>query len=205
MDHRHFFLSHLKDNISSFFFWVNYPPRCCMTHSGASDTIEKDWGRRHLAFCWRFSRTQYIKGGDPATRSRTATLLRLLVHQHATDKFLALLAKPWFDPLQLDAPMRVNSSRASPRLHSDGLTGGVCKEQGRIQRKISLLQAHHSAASPNLEIRNHSQTEAGMNSQPPILNHLPFPLTFIWTCTNDDLRLLGIPASRGRVAAPDPN
>jgi len=38
------------------------------------------------------------------------------------------------------------SARASPKVHSDGLTGGVCKEQGRIQRKIPQEQIHHSAA-----------------------------------------------------------
>jgi hypothetical protein len=56
-------------------------------------------------------------GGDPAAGSPTATLLRLL---------------PPCEPQVRHDPME----RASPKAHSDGATGGVCKEQGRIHRAM---------------------------------------------------------------------
>jgi hypothetical protein len=40
---------------------------------------------------------------------------------------LALLAKPRFD---------ITKNNASSRPYSGGLTGGVCKEQGHIHRKM---------------------------------------------------------------------
>ena len=58
-----------------------------------------------------------VLGGDPAAGSPTATLLRLLP---------PCLAKVRHD----------QQGRASPKLNSDGATGGVCKEQGRIHRAM---------------------------------------------------------------------
>ena len=58
-----------------------------------------------------------ILGGDPAAGSPTATLLRL---------------NPPHEP-QVRPPQ---NGKASPRARSGGLTGGVCKEQGRIHRAI---------------------------------------------------------------------
>jgi len=57
------------------------------------------------------------QGGDPATASATATLLRL---------------NP---PCEIQTRPSQNDI-ASPRPHSGGLTGGVCKEQGHIHRAI---------------------------------------------------------------------
>ncbi len=56
------------------------------------------------------------EGGDPAVGSPTATLLRL---------------SPPHSPLARPRPFR---NGASPRGRLGGLTGGVCKEQGRIHR-----------------------------------------------------------------------
>jgi len=42
------------------------------------------------------------------------------------------LAEGGFDPPYQVTPVR----RASPSLRSDGATGGVCKEQGRIHRTM---------------------------------------------------------------------
>ena len=56
-------------------------------------------------------------GGDPAAGSPTATLLRLLPPRGA-----------WIRRGPMD--------HASPRPHSGGATGGVCKEQGRIHRAM---------------------------------------------------------------------
>ena len=56
-------------------------------------------------------------GGDPAAGSPTATLLRLL--------------PPCGTQIR-----RSQEDRASPKPHSDGATGGVCKERGRINRAM---------------------------------------------------------------------
>ncbi len=57
-------------------------------------------------------------GGDPAVGSPTATLLRL---------------SPPPGPRARRCPLR---NTASPRAQLGGLTGGVCKEQGRIHRAM---------------------------------------------------------------------
>jgi hypothetical protein len=56
-------------------------------------------------------------GGDPAAGSPTATLLRL------------------FPPCETKI-RRSQEDHASPKSHSGGTTGGVCKEQGRIHRAL---------------------------------------------------------------------
>ena len=56
-------------------------------------------------------------GGDPAAGSPTATLLRLLPPCEARIR-------------------RSPKDHASSGLHSDGATGGVCKERGRIHRAL---------------------------------------------------------------------
>src|SRR5579885_2857406 len=58
-----------------------------------------------------------VVGGDPAARSRTATLLRLLPPR-----------RPKVRCRQL--------ADTSPLANSGGATGGVCKEQGRIHRAV---------------------------------------------------------------------
>ena len=75
-------------------------------------------------------------GGDPAADSPTATLLRLSPPRG-----------PWARP----AP----KERASPLAHSGGLTGGVCKEQGRIHRAILRrdyygFQVHEGELQPSI-------------------------------------------------------
>ena len=58
-----------------------------------------------------------IVGGDRAAGSPTATLLRL-----------SPSCRTWIRPAQ--------HGLTSSRPHSSGLTGGVCKEQGRIHREV---------------------------------------------------------------------
>ena len=58
-----------------------------------------------------------LLGGDPAAGSPTATLLRL---------------NPSHEPLVRPSQY----GKASLKARSSGLTGGVCKEQGRIHRAI---------------------------------------------------------------------
>ena len=63
-----------------------------------------------------------MEGGDLAAGSPTATLLRLSPSHEAQIRH---------GPLNRDPEDRASSE---PRL--SGLTGGVCKRQGRIHRKI---------------------------------------------------------------------
>ena len=75
-------------------------------------------------------------GGDPAADSPTATLLRLRPPRG-----------PWARP----APWE----RASPLAHLGGVTGGVCKEQGRIHRAILRrdyygFQVHEGELQPSI-------------------------------------------------------
>ena len=61
--------------------------------------------------------TPSIKGGDRAAGSPTATLLRL-----------SPPCRTWIRSVQLE--------QTSSKHYSGGLTGGVCKEQGRIHRAM---------------------------------------------------------------------
>ena len=71
-----------------------------------------------LGVCAPLARSCAIfRGGDPATRSRAATLLRLLPPRKAWVR-LAHAEQAWPEP------------------HSGGATGGVCKERGRIHRAM---------------------------------------------------------------------
>ena len=71
-------------------------------------------------------------GRGPLTRLKEVIQPHVPVRLPCYD--LALLAGPWFD-LSADS-LAAFREQASPRPHSDGLTGGVCKEQGRIQRRM---------------------------------------------------------------------
>jgi hypothetical protein len=64
-----------------------------------------------------------FKGGDPATASATATLLRLHPSHEAYHKRLA--------------PLRVTSA-ISGTFHSHGVTGGVYKARERIHRGVLI-------------------------------------------------------------------
>ena len=74
-----------------------------------------------LGGLWHFSDQLQLElanlGGDPAAGSPTATLLRLL--------------PPCGTQIR-----RSQEDHASPKPHSDGATGGVCKERGRIHRAL---------------------------------------------------------------------
>ena len=70
-------------------------------------------------YCSSFSAFSSITlGGDPAADSPTATLLRLNPTREA----------------QVRTRQQISASSLRP--HSHGLTGGVCKEQGRIHRAM---------------------------------------------------------------------
>ena len=94
-------------------------------------------------------------GGDPAARSRTATLLRLSPPR--------------------EARVRISpEERPSPEPHSVGLTGGVCKEQGLIHRLILRgdyygFRVHEGGFQPSIP------TTGGFRGLPPPLG-VGYPL-----------------------------
>src|SRR3989338_2781418 len=87
----------------------------------------------------------------------------------------------------------------------------VCKEQGRIQRKIPQKQMHHSAALLKFELSSAQsiviakEKDAKASFSFSLKVKPSYDICFSAaknssrTCFYDDLRLLGIPASRGRV------
>ena len=92
-------------------------------------TVSRD-GRKVSLPCGR----SRVCGGDPAADSPTATLLRL---------------KP-----PCEAQIRL-VERASSGPHSGALTGGVCKEQGRIHRALMTrdyyrIQLHVGELQPTI-------------------------------------------------------
>ncbi len=119
-----------------------FSSRGCVSYCILVFVADYDFKTSFKKVCPKRARKYIFLGGDPAAGSPTATLLRLNPSH-----------KPYVRCTQL--------TYTSRKAHSNGLTGGVCKEQGRFHRTVSC---------PSQEFLR------------PRL---------------DEVRLLGIPSSRG--------
>lgn len=99
-------------------------------------------------------------GGDPSAGSPTDTLLRLTPPRRAE------VRRP---------PAPGGARAASPRPDSDGLTGGVCKGQGRIHRGM-LTRDYYGIHLHEGELQPSIRTTGGFRDQLP-LSGSPHPLS----------------------------
>ena len=106
----------------------------------------------------RYARLR-LKGGDPSAGSPTDTLLRL---------------NPPRSP-QVRAPQEEAPSLGA---NSDGLTGGVCKEQGHIHRDI-LSRDYYGIHFHEGELQPSIQTTGGFRDYLPLSGSTPIVPSFV--------------------------
>ena len=97
----------------------------------------------------------FFVGGDPSAGSPTDTLLRLNPPR-----------RPWVRTCRND--------RASPKANSDGLTGGVCKEQGHIHRGLLIrdyygIHLHEGELQPSIRTTNRFRDYLPLSGSEPIV------------------------------------
>ena len=103
--------------------------------------------------------TLLVVGGDPSAGSPTDTLLRL-------------------SPARRAQVRHRQDDGASPRLHSGGVTGGVCKEQGHIHRGM-LTRDYYGFRLHEGEFQPSIRTTAGFRDCLPLLGSEPIVPAFV--------------------------